>query len=100
MRDTLFLSPVLHDDQPTGGIDPGDERMHVLLLEVLVDCFTSSLPIAIVVDDQDAARSESRKQVFHPVPSRLVEVGIKTQERQFRGRLSWNRLFDPTFDEM
>src|SRR5688572_5745978 len=58
-------------------VDAEQERVQLLVREVLVDRTAGALPVAIVVDDEYSTGNEPRKEVLELVQRRLVPVRIE-----------------------
>ena len=67
--------------------------------EELVDRFAGALPVAVVIDDEDAARAQSRPQMLQLVSSGLVPVGVKPQDADLLGRNGRNGVLDHALDK-
>ena len=67
----------LHGDSPRV-VDPIQKNVKLVILDIFVDCLASTLPVAVVVDDQNTSDREFGIQMDQLVPRRLVPVGIES----------------------
>src|SRR6202035_5464940 len=75
------------DDETSRLIDPMQERALSDLREILLDGFLGSGPMAEIIDDQDAARRQSRPKMHELVIGRRIPIGIDPQQ----GDSFWDR---------
>src|SRR5437868_1195092 len=79
------------DGQAAAVVAAGEERAGAVPGEVLVDGAAGALPVAVVVDEDDPARTQTGVEVLELVARRLVPVGVETKHgdlARHRGRQS------------
>src|SRR6476620_7429743 len=64
-------------------VDPVEEDRHVVLLHVLVNGPAGSLPVGVVVDDEDAGGRDQRVEVHESVLGGRVPIRVEAKQRDF-----------------
>ena len=77
-----------------GVVDPIQENSKFIALYVLINRLSSPLPVAVVIDDQNASNREFRVEMDQLVLGGLVPVGIEPQYRNVVRGFFWYRILD------
>src|SRR5688572_24737247 len=69
----------------SGVVDAVEEEVQAVGGDVFVDGLAGALPVAVVIQDEDAAADEARVEMLHLVLRRFVPVGVETENGDLLG---------------